>query len=122
MARGQLSDSMPYHEKILNAGNASVGAWARMLAWSAGQGTDGFIPALRARSFASPDELDRLVMVQLLDIAEGGYRVHGYLDVHPSAARGAQISAARAAAGKRGGQRSGAQRRRSGREPHGPTE
>jgi 5-methylcytosine-specific restriction endonuclease McrA len=55
-----LDDQMSDHPKITAAGNAAVGAWARMLSWSGRYATDGLIPAGVARGYATRAELARL--------------------------------------------------------------
>lgn len=107
MAWGRLDDTMAFHRKIMKAGNAGVGAWARMIAWSCGEGTDGFIPAETARAIATPEELQRLLFAGLLEPGQDdGYTIHDFLDYNRSAAQlaadRAAVSAARAEAGRRG--------------------
>lgn len=40
----KVDDSLPFHAKVVQAGNAAMGLWVRAGAWSAQQLTDGFVP------------------------------------------------------------------------------
>jgi hypothetical protein len=60
VAWGRLDDQMSDHPKIQAAGNAAVGAWARMLSWSGRYATDGLVPSGVARGYATRAELARL--------------------------------------------------------------
>ena len=86
MTWGKLDDGMAFHPKIVAAGNAAVGAWARMISWCSQPLTDGRVPAARALviSNGGPAVIETLVAARLLDETEGGYAVHDYLDYNPS--------------------------------------
>ncbi len=119
----RVDDAAAFHRKTLAAQNEAFGAWCRMGAHVAGQLTDGFIDEGAALLIAGRAKvLDRLVEVGFLERAEGGFRLHDYHDYNPRAAeiRAARdaVSAARAAAGRVGGQRSGEARRKQA--PLGP--
>jgi hypothetical protein len=97
MAYGLLDDKMHSHWKIMRAGNAAIGAWARMISWSSDHESDGRVPESVALHFAGDQAtLDRLLVANLLDAREDGspeffrgepfYPIHGFLDVNPSAA------------------------------------
>lgn len=60
-----VDDVLPFHERVLRAGNAAMGLWVRGGSWCAGQLTDGFIPADVARTLGSPAEIRTLVRVGL---------------------------------------------------------
>lgn len=107
----RIDDQSATHDKVVDAGNAAWGAFCRMGAHSANRGTDGFIPAATARLYASEEELIALVRVRLLDIVDGGYRLHDYLEWNPSAAEIDAMKRARSKAGKKGGETSGFSRR-----------
>lgn len=107
MAWGRLDDKMAFNKKIVKAGNAAVGAWARMIAWSCGEGTDGIIPVEMVRTIATEAEMNKLITNNLLhQIDEENYEVHDYLDWNPSAQQVATkkstASFIRSEAGKKG--------------------
>jgi hypothetical protein len=60
-----VDDVLPFHERVLRAGNAAMGLWVRAGAWCSGQLTDGFIPVDVARTMGSPAEIRKLVSVGL---------------------------------------------------------
>ena len=100
-----------FHNKVVAAGNEAYGAWCRAGQWASDALTDGFVPEHIARTIASPKVWKRLLDVRLLDPAEGGYRIHDYLDWNLSSeqerVRRAQLSEKRRAAGRAGGVASG---------------
>lgn len=123
MAWLQIDDNVPLHRKMLAAGPAACWLWVCGIAYSQRQLTDGFIPELalpmvgvtgasRAKKLA-----DTLVSVGLFEVADGGYRVHDYHDHNATSQEARQhkaaISERRSEAGRRGGIRSGIERRRS---------
>ncbi len=106
MSWTHLDDRWWSHPKILKAGNAGAGAWARLLNWSRGAGTDGHIPFVMARTIASASRLAALVRLRLLDEAPDGYRIHDYhvwnRTQEEESARKAERSEKRSLAGKNG--------------------
>jgi hypothetical protein len=85
-----IDDQFPFNVKVLCAGNAAVGAWVRLGAWSAGQLTDGFVPADVARQIGSPAELKALERAPagasrgLIVKVSGGWLLPDYLVFNPS--------------------------------------
>jgi 5-methylcytosine-specific restriction endonuclease McrA len=61
------------HPRVLNAGNAAVGAWFRLVAWAARHRKAGRIPHAVARHYATGAQLRRLVAVGLLVVTPEGY-------------------------------------------------
>jgi hypothetical protein len=94
MSWARIDDQLAFHRKAVSAGNAVVGAWIRMIAWSSAHLSDGIIPQPIARLIASQNELDRAVSCGLLEKNNDDYVIHDYLDWNPSAER---IRAERAA-------------------------
>lgn len=111
MAWAKLDDAMCFHEKVVEAGNAAVGVWARLISWSAQHLTDGVVPehvaklvagesrgALRAleqaglvrRQPGDPRASERanttLRRSQSNARSPGVYVIHDYLDYNPSRA------------------------------------
>ena len=76
MAYARIPDTFPFAEAVVDAGNHAVGAWARMLAWTAGNGRDGFIPAPIAAMIATKKEIAALARSGLVDsVTVGEVRV-----------------------------------------------
>lgn len=76
----RVDDVLPFHARVIEAGNAAMGLWVRAGALSAGQLTDGFITAATARTLGSPREIKRLVEVGLWHDVEGGYQFHAWAE------------------------------------------
>lgn len=118
MSWGLVCDTFYGHRKAARAGFEAVGLWTAALSWSRAKGTGGHIPADRPGLLAA-DEPDpeataarcvaRLVKARLWDVdpAGDGWRFHNWSRYQESAEdeanRKAGISAARAAAGAKGG-------------------
>lgn len=85
MAWFKADDQLPFHPKVLAAGNAAMGLWIRAGTWSSSQLTDGFIPNAIASAMANECDADALVDAKLWDRAEGGYQFHDWSDFQPSA-------------------------------------
>jgi len=118
----RVEGKIAFHAKFLKAGNAAVGAWARMGAWSVDHLTDGYIPDAIANLIASPAEIRSLIdcglapgKPGLLIVADGGYRMHDFHDFNPKSddekERRDEIRKLKSEAGRRGGQASGEARR-----------
>lgn len=86
VAWGKLDDRMTFHEKIVEAGNAATGVWARSIAWSSHHLSDGHIPDKIARLVAggSRGALASLVRSHLFTSCTGGYQINNYLKYNPS--------------------------------------
>ena len=113
MSWARFDDDLPFNPKIVSAGNEAVGAWVRMICWSAGHGTNGRVRRSVALLIAGGEKkLASLVKSGLLDINGNDFVVHDFLDFNPSAEEVEAARAARSEAGKRGGIRSGEARRR----------
>jgi hypothetical protein len=79
-----VDDVLPFHERVIRAGNAAMGLWVRGGAWCSGQLTDGFIPTEVARTMGTPAEIRKLVEVGLWhpEQREGqaGYLFHAWAE------------------------------------------
>jgi hypothetical protein len=84
----RLDDGWWSHPKVLRAGNAAAGAYARMLSYCAQHLTDGRLDRTTALSIAGRDRvLAVLIEVTLLDeIDAETVAIHGYLERNPSRA------------------------------------
>lgn len=94
----RIDDTFPHHAKVIAAGNAAIGLWARAGAWSMQQLTDGFIPDHVIASLGTRTEARRLVTVGLWVSEDGGYRFHQWAPRQPSRD---QVLAEREAAAER---------------------
>lgn len=112
MAWFKIDDQIAFHQKVLDAGNEAFGAWVRMGAWSSARGLNGKVTASAAMTICVKQKLiDRLVEVKFLDRDGADYAIHDYLEWNPPADEIEVKRAKRAAAGRRGGIRSGEARR-----------
>jgi hypothetical protein len=85
MPWGRLDDKFYSHPKILAVGLAPAGLYSIGLSYSAAQLTDGHIPVSAVTNFTGwKSAARRLVEGHLWEVAEGGWRVHDYLDWNPS--------------------------------------
>jgi hypothetical protein len=79
-----VDDVLPFHERVLRAGNAAMGLWVRGGSWCAGQLTDGFIPADVARTLGTAGEIRKLVAVGLWEAhtkdGQAGYLFHAWAE------------------------------------------
>jgi hypothetical protein len=81
----RVDDGFSSHAKVLRAGNEAVGAWLRMGAEASRHLTDGYVDKVVALSITTPKVIALLVDVGLLEVREGGWALHDYLDWNPSA-------------------------------------
>jgi hypothetical protein len=117
----KMSDSLPEHRKIVAAGGDAAWLHVCALAYASRNLTDGFIPedfVPRLSDRKQPAKLAaKLVDVWLWHATgheckrcpqpqPGEYVIHDYLEHQRSAARVAEVSAARASAGRTGGTKS----------------
>lgn len=93
---GKIHGSITWHTKALSAGDAALGVWVRLLGHCAQHLTDGHIPQQVAKAVGatSPGAINALVEAGLLEVVEGGYRLHDYLEHNSSRA---EIEASREA-------------------------
>lgn len=107
MAWTKLDDHFPDHPKVIAAGPLASWLFVCGLAYCGRLLTDGFIPSGQIRKLADVEDAHglarTLVEVGLWERAEGGYRVHDYLDYQPSKEHVLQTREVRAEAGRKGG-------------------
>jgi hypothetical protein len=93
MAWVKLDDQSPRNEKMLRAGPAACWLWVCGIAHCQSQLTDGFVstealPMIGVKGVGRVRRLAELLIVAgLFERAEGGYRVHDYLEHNPSRAQ-----------------------------------
>lgn len=57
MSWARIDDTFAWHPKVMQAGNAAVGAWLRCLVHCCASRTDGFVAAQVAKAIGSPKEI-----------------------------------------------------------------
>lgn len=116
MAWVKLDDAMPHHPKVMAAGAQAFALDVAGICYSNKHATDGFIAAYALPavlpSLSSPKRYaKKLVEVGRWLEADGGWVIHDVADYQPTAEQQKELSKKRAAAGKRGGSKSGDARR-----------
>lgn len=106
MTWAKLDDGFWVNPKVVTAGNAAAGAFARMLSYCGNQDTDGHIPTDIARFIGTPKQLRELSEAGLIEQTPNGWLIPDYLEFNPSRAEVEAKRKARSEAGKRGGKRS----------------
>jgi hypothetical protein len=108
----KIDDRFHSHPKVVQAGNAAVGAWVRMGAWCSDHLTDGHIPAQVATMIATSEQLEALHTVGLLAGTDSGWQIPDWLDFNPSADEVRATRVKRSAAASKAGSKSATQRQR----------
>lgn len=72
----KVDDSLAFHAKTVQAGNAAMGLWVRAGSWSAQQLTDGFVPNHIVSALGNKKQAERLVSVGLWVALPDGYVFH----------------------------------------------
>lgn len=111
-----------FHAKVLAAKNDAYGAWCRAGQWSSEHLTEGRITRDVALAIAPVSVWNRLRDAKagsehgLVEEIEGGWQIHDYLDWNPTAEQALAKRAARAEAGRKGGEAKAARRQNGGTE------
>lgn len=79
----KIDDNLAFHPKVINAGNAAMGLWARAGAWASHQMTDGFVPASIAATLGTAPQAEKLVRAGLWDRVDGGFSFHEWAERNP---------------------------------------
>lgn len=112
----RIDDGFHCHPKVLAAGNAAAGLFARFGSYSSDQGTNGFIPRQLARVYGTAREVQALLECRLIEHHPDGYLITDFLDYNPTAeevrAERAVKHETKVAAGRLGGIASGVARRK----------
>lgn len=95
-----FDDKFTEHPKILRAGPVASWLFVRCVSWANRHLTDGFVPAEAIVSMHGRQSTKTLVDVGLLEIADGGYRIHDYLAYQRSRAEAEQQRVLASAGGK----------------------
>lgn len=101
----KVDDDLPVHRKVLAAGNAAMGLWVRAGAWSAREGTLGFIPSETVRTLGTLTQARRLVAAELWRPVKRGFQFHDWETYQPSAEEVEKVRQKRAEAGRKGAQK-----------------
>ena len=131
MGWSKLDDAVFGHAKFVMAGSDGVAMWLMAVAYASRYVTDGFVPGAVVPTLYNvrhPMKVaEHLVVVGLFERADGGYKVHDFLDYNPDRnqveqrrAAEREKKAAQRAVGARAGARGSAgrylSRRDNGRE------
>jgi hypothetical protein len=119
-----VDDELAFHQKAVAAGNGAMGLWVRAGSLSARQLSDGIMQITVVRGMGTRREIDALLRVGLwhatghdcarcVDPGPDAYVFHDYGDIQPLKADVLDRRAKRAAAGAKGGRRSGQSRKAS---------
>lgn len=76
----KVDDTLPFHAKVVAAGNPAMGLWVRAGAWSAQQLSDGFVPEHIAAALGTGAQARRLVASGLWITVNGGFSFHGWAE------------------------------------------
>lgn len=97
-----LDDKFHSNPKVLAAGNAGAGLYARALSYCGDHLTDGFVPEHWAKAAASPKLREKLVHIGIWTVVPGGYQIPDYLKLNPSKEKVLAKRAERSKAGSKG--------------------
>lgn len=74
----KVDDDLPFHRKVVKAGNSAMGLWVRAGAWSSQQLTDGFVPDAVVDLLGTLAQRRKLVAAELWVEVEGGVMFYGW--------------------------------------------
>ena len=126
----RVDDGFAFHPKVLAAviacggDNRALGLWVRAGAWCSAQLTDGFVPdAMILALNATEADAEALASALLWTRCEAGWQFHDWEVRNPTRAGVADRREKRAAAGRKGGIKSGQTRAKTaGQKPKPPSE
>lgn len=92
----KLDDRFPEHRKVEDLSDAAFRLHVTALCWTASKEKDGMVPRKAARKMGTPTRISELLDAGLwVELEDGEYEIHDYLDYNPSHD---QLEAKRAAA------------------------
>lgn len=110
----KVDDKLHDHRKARAAGKSAMGVWVLAGSWSADNLTDGFVPVALLSRWGTRADANKLVAVGLWHVdeqdGEKGWRFHEWTERQPTRSQKLAERAARAEAGRLGGQASGRSR------------
>jgi hypothetical protein len=80
----RVDDTLAFHRKAMQAGNAAMGLWVRAGSWAGQQLTNGYVPDDVARTLGTRQEIKRLCDVGLWSRIEDGYVFHQWEERNPT--------------------------------------
>ena len=88
----RIDDGFPQHPKIVQLTRTERWAWLEILAYCARYRTQGFVTSgvREAVSAATPRLLTKMAELRLLDVVDGGWKVHDWNDYNPLDATAAE--------------------------------
>lgn len=122
----RIDDGWWCHRKTLAVSDAAAGLWVKMGCYSSGQLTDGQVPGAvlplltKQTGEARASMLRELVLAGMLEEAPDGYQMHDFGRYNPSRKEVLAERDRKAAAGRKGGVRSGESRKHHGEAPASP--
>lgn len=115
----KVDEDMPWHPKVMAAGAEAFAIDIAGLCYSNKFGTDGFVPDA-ALGLLFPESDAEALASKLVEAGRwvrdndrGGFLIHDAADYQPTAAEATMLREKRIAAGRKGGQASGASRRQA---------
>jgi hypothetical protein len=101
----KLDDGFWMHPKVIVAGNAAAGVFARMLSYCGCYLTDGRIPSGVAETIAGRDKnaVDKLIAAGLVEVHDGDVFIPQFLEHNRSKEQVEEDRAKRRANGSKGG-------------------
>ncbi len=75
----RVDDDLPFHRKVVAAGNAAMGLWVRAGAWCAQHLTDGFVPDDMVAILGTASQRSKLIKAGLWVEVPGGCQFHQWL-------------------------------------------
>jgi len=82
MAYFQMDDGTDTELRVLQAGTAAFGLYARCGVWAARNLTDGFVPEQIAALYGTREWIEKLVASGLWTLEDGGFGMPDYLESH----------------------------------------
>lgn len=98
----RVDDTLAFHHKTVQAGNAAMGLWVRAGAWSMHTLSDGSIPAAIAAQLGTKEQANRLVKAGLWRRNRGGFTFHQWEGRQPTADDVKRAAEVKGMAGSRG--------------------
>lgn len=80
----RIDDAMPDSLKIAPLSDAAFRAYVTSICYCARSLSDGFVPAKKAKEFASKPKVVKELVPALWEPVEDGYQVHDYLHYNPT--------------------------------------
>lgn len=82
----RVDDTLAFHRKVIDAGNAAMGLWVRAGSWSSQHLTDGCIPLRTVKLLGTVSQARRLVTAGLWMETDDGFQFHDWSIQNPTAA------------------------------------